>query len=385
MGYLEAQREAMVELLMTLARHESPSHEPGSQSPLFELFIRKLNQLGFRCRRIAGRQSGGQLLAVPRNYRRGEPKQLLLGHCDTVWPVGTLAEMPVEVRGRQLLGPGVYDMKAGLVQLLFALEALQALDLDPVVFPIVFINSDEEIGSPESAPQIHRLAKIVDRTLVVEPSLGPDGRLKTTRKGVGRFVVEVTGRAAHAGLDPERGVSAIKELAAVIQALFALNDAERGISVNVGIVAGGTRPNVIAATSRAEVDVRVLTQVDALRVEQSITGLQPTVPGIRLEIRGRINRPPLERTSRNRRLWQRAVAAADLLGIELDEAVAGGGSDGNWTSLHTATLDGLGAVGEGAHALNEQVVIDRMPERAALLAALLLEEPLGPDDSDGKQ
>ena len=220
----------------------------------------------------------------------------------------------------------------------------------------------------------------------MEPSLGPHGSLKTSRKGVGRFVVTVKGRAAHAGLDPEKGISAILELSHVVQALFALNDPERGITVNVGTIDGGLRPNVIAPESRAEVDVRVRTKADAEMIERAIHSILPTVPGTELILSGGISRPPLESTPRNRKLWQRAVDAAEALGIDVDEASAGGGSDGNWTSLYTPTLDGLGAVGDGAHALNEHVIEEKMAERAALLACLVNSEPIraGNNQSDNQ-
>lgn len=373
---LKDRREEMVALLARMARLESPSREPASQGPVFDLLAGELDRLGYRCRRLAGRDSGGQLLAIPRRDGSGGPWQLLLGHGDTVWPQGTLETMPVERRDGRLHGPGVYDMKAGLVQALFALETLQRLKLKPPVTPIVFINSDEEIGSGESAHQVRRLARVADRAFVMEPSLGVTGKLKTSRKGVGRFVVEIRGRSAHAGLDPDKGVSAILELSHVIQALFALNEPGHGTTVNVGTIDGGLQPNVIAAAARAEVDVRVATQADAGRVERAIRSLRPTVAGTQLHITGQINRPPLEPTPRNRYLWKRAAAAADALGLEIEEGAAGGGSDGNFASQHTATLDGLGAVGDGAHATHEHVVEARMPERAALLACLLLGEPL---------
>ncbi len=281
-----------------------------------------------------------------------------------------------------LHGPGVYDMKGGLVQAIFALAALRELGMQPSVTPVFFMNSDEEIGSHESADPIRRLARVVDRAMIMEPSLGPTGQLKTARKGVGRFVITVIGKAAHAGLDPEKGISAILELSHVVQALFALNDPERGITVNVGTIDGGMRPNVVAPQSRAEVDVRVRTHQDAAMIESAIHALEPTIPGTELKIEGRIGRPPLEPTPRNRKLWHRAQEAADALGIELEEGAAGGGSDGNWTSLYTSTLDGLGAVGDGAHALNEHVVEEKMPERAALLACLILGEAIGAERGD---
>lgn len=384
LDHLWARRDEMVQLATQCALIESPSADPSTQEPVFELFSRHLGQLDFRCKRLLGQTSGGQLLAIPHRYRRHQARQLLLGHCDTVWPVGTLEKMPVESRGGCLHGPGVYDMKGGLIQAMFALSTLKDLGLEPPVAPIFFINSDEEIGSKESASHIRRLAQVVDRAMVMEPSLGPTGKLKTARKGVGRFIIKVSGRAAHAGLDPEKGISAILELSHVVQTLFALNHPERGTSVNVGTIDGGMRPNVVAPESTAEVDVRVRTQEDADAIEKAIHAIEPTVPGTQLEISGRIGRPPLEPTPRNRKLWGRAIDAAEAMGIEIDEGAAGGGSDGNWTSLYTPTLDGLGAVGDGAHALTEHLVEDKMPERAALLACLIaghaLESPESADD-----
>ena len=238
--------------------------------------------------------------------------------------------------------------------------------------PVVFINSDEEIGSRESTRHIRRLARIADRAFVLEPSLGLDGKLKTSRKGVGSFTVVVKGKASHAGLNPEGGASAILELSYVIQKLFALNDPSTGTSVNVGVIDGGLRPNVVAPESRAMVDVRVQTQEDAKRIEENIHTLQPETPGITLEIEGRIRRQPMEHTSRNQRLWETARQTGRSINVELAEGAAGGASDGNTTSLYTATLDGLGAVGDGAHAQHEFIYYDKMAERSALLALLLM-------------
>lgn len=381
LSHLAKHQDEMVKLLSASACIESPSADPASQAPVLNLFQSELESMGFRCRRYHGMESGGQLLAMPPSVNPHTHRQLLLGHCDTVWPTGTLAKMPVESRQGRLHGPGVYDMKAGLVQALFAVRSLRELGMLPTVLPVFFINSDEEIGSGESGPRIRRIAQCVDRAMVMEPSLGPEGRLKTARKGVGRFVITISGKAAHAGLDPEKGISAILELSHVVQMLHALNDPEAGTTVNVGTIDGGVRPNVVAAESRAEVDVRVRTEAIARRVEQAIYAIEPTVPGTEIKVSGRIGRPPLERTTRNRKLWQRAQEAADSLGFEIEEGAAGGGSDGNWTSLHTPTLDGLGAVGDGAHALNEHVIEEKMPERSALLACLLMGQPMSdPDD-----
>ena len=376
LNYLSRHKTNMVKQLTSLVTAESPSHVPESQIPVQELLRNLLRDSDFRVRHISGTNTGGHLLAVPKWHTTGQPIQLLLGHCDTVWPLGTLEEMPVEIREGRLHGPGVYDMKAGLIQSIFAVQAIRDVGITPQIAPVIFINSDEEIGSPESSSHIQQLAVRADRTFVMEPSLGPEGKLKTARKGVGRFVIRVIGRAAHAGLSPEDGISAILELSHVIQKLFALNDPERGITVNVGTIDGGLRPNVIAPESSAQVDVRVATHLDAENIEKEIHSIEPVTAGIRLDISGRFGRPPMERTPGNQKLWQLAQEAADELGLQIDEGAAGGGSDGNSTSLMTPTLDGLGAVGGGAHALTEFIYIDQMIERAALLARMMLHSPL---------
>ena len=250
LDHLRAQQDAMKSLLRDLALLESPSLDAASQEPVFARLAAELEASGLRARRLPGRRSGGQLWAVRKGRRRGAPAQLLIGHCDTVWPVGTVERMPVEVRDGRLSGPGVYDMKAGLVQGIFALRALRDLGLEPEVEPAFFINSDEEIGSAESLPRIQRLARRVRRVFVLEPSLGPEGKLKTRRKGSLRFSIRIHGRAAHSGLDPEKGASAILELSRVIQTLYGLADPERGITVNVGVVSGGLRANVVAPEAR---------------------------------------------------------------------------------------------------------------------------------------
>ena len=380
--YLGEQRRPMVGLLERLVLAESPSSHPERQKEVLTILSDALSETGYRVHKVAGRRSGGHLYARPlsgggREPRSGAPVQLLLGHCDTVWPPGTSKEMPVGTRDGVIRGPGVYDMKGGLAQMVFALRALRALGLEPSVTPVVFVNSDEESGSRESTRHIRRLARVAERAFVLEPSLGPRGKLKTARKGVGRFSVVVRGQAAHAGLDPTRGASAILELSYLIQALFALNDPARGVTVNVGTIDGGLSPNVVAPESRAVVDVRVPTAEDARRVEESILGLAPVTPGVKISVEGGMGRPPMERTPRNQRLWKRARKLAEALGLELEESMAGGASDGNTTSLFTASLDGLGAVGDGAHAPHEFVYVDRMLERCALLAILVMEPSLG--------
>jgi glutamate carboxypeptidase len=367
---LRRKADEMVDLLARLARAESPTSEPGAQGEAFALLERALRELGLQVERLPGDGTGDHLLArAP--AASGDRCQLLLGHLDTVWPLGTLAEMPVRKEGGSMFGPGVFDMKGGLVQMLFALRALVEHGVEPALSPVVLINADEEIGSPDSGQHVERLARRASRAFVLEPAFGPRGELKTARKGVGRFRVRIRGRASHAGLDPDRGASAILEASHQIQRLFDLNDRERGITVNVGRIDGGLRPNVVAADAIAEVEVRVVTADDAAEVERRVRGLEPAGEGIEIEVEGGFDRPPLERTPRNRELWQLAGRAAESLGLEIGEGLVGGASDGNLASLHTAVLDGLGAVGDGAHARHEHLVIDRMPERAALLARLL--------------
>jgi glutamate carboxypeptidase len=326
---------------------------------------------------MPGKQTGGYLFARPSKRRREQPLQLMVGHCDTVWEIGTIEEMPLEQTREQMKGPGIFDMKAGLTQMAFALQAIRDLNLKTTLCPVALINSDEEIGSRESTPAIRRLAKIAKRAYILEPPLGLEGKLKTARKGLGRFTLLVKGRAAHAGLDPGKGASAIVELSHQIQNLFALNDPQRGITVNVGMIEGGVSPNVVAPQSKAVVDVRVLSLADAEYITHRIHSLKPVLPDTELEIDGAIGRPPMEKTARNRLLWALARTEALKMGLDVEEATAGGGSDGNTTSLYTATLDGLGATGDGAHAAHEFIFVDKLIERTALLTLLLMAPSVG--------
>lgn len=374
--YLESEKENLITDLKELSLIESPSTDPASQKDAFKFLNQKFQRLNYYTLQVPGKTTGGYFYARPNERIKNYPVQIMVGHCDTVWPHGTLDKMPVKVSNGQIRGPGVYDMKGGLLQMIYAIKAIKTLKLKTEVCPVVFINSDEEIGSFESTSMIRCLAKIADRAFVLEPSVGYDGKLKTTRKGVGKFTVKIHGKAAHAGLDPGKGASAIVELSHIIQKLFALNDPENGISVNVGMIDGGTRPNVIAPESNAVIDVRIPTVKDAEMITSEILSLKPENEDVELIIKGRIGRPPMESTEPNRVLWDRAKNAAERLAFEIEETAAGGGSDGNTTSQFTATLDGLGATGDGAHALHEFAFVDKLVERTALLTLLLLEPQL---------
>ena len=374
--YLQGQREELIRLLESMVKVESPSDEPGTQNEIREIIATELEQLGFRVYRIPGRNSGGMLYARYPTRTRGTKAQLMLGHYDTVWPLGTLENMPFEIDGDIIRGPGVYDMKGGITLVLLALKTLRHFGIEPKVSPAIFLNSDEEIGSRESGRYISALAPHMDRVFVLEPSLGTEGLLKTARKGIGRFTVTVKGEAAHAGLDPGAGASAILELSHVIQSLFSLNDFDKGITVNVGTIDGGLRPNVVAPESQAAVDVRVSTMAEAEAITASILAIKPAIPGTSLDIEGRFGRLPMERTDANQQLWQLASQLGSELGLELKQGLAGGGSDGNTTSLYTATLDGMGPVGDGAHARHEHLQIGKTLERAALLSLLLIADEL---------
>ena len=258
---LRRDAEAIASFLALLAEAESPTHDEEAQRAVFALLAGELRELDFAVRRLPG----GHLYARPRARRRGAATQLLVGHLDTVWPVGTLAGMPVRRDGDRLYGPGVFDMKGGLAIMVYALRALAAHDVEPAATPLVFVAADEEAGSDDSRRTLLRLARSAARAFVLEPPYGPSGRLKTARKGVGRFTVRVRGRAAHAGVDPEAGVSAIRELARQVERLFDLNDSARGVTVNVGTIDGGLRPNVIAPEATADVDCRVPTRAPSTR------------------------------------------------------------------------------------------------------------------------
>ena len=383
LNHVRDQDALLIKLLRDLVEAESPSSHPSVHKKARHMFMSALSELGFMVCETGLPGGPHHVYARPEERWRGSGIQLIVGHYDTVWPVGTIIERPFTVEGNVIRGPGVFDMKGGLVLLILALKTLQDLDLRPTVMPVIFVNADEEVGSRTSTRYIRMLARRATRAFVLEPALGEDGSLKTERKGIGRFTVAVYGKAAHAGLDPEAGASAILELSHVIQKLFAMNDADKGITINVGTVDGGVQPNVIASHSTAVIDVRVPTLADGNKIEKLIHGIKPEVPGVRLRIDGAIGRPSMEATPRNEALWKQAKQIGEQLGLDLGRARVGGGSDGNTTSQFTATLDGLGAVGHGAHARREFLYIDRTLERAALLAMLLL-SPAVPKEQPGE-
>jgi len=383
-SYLAERTNDMLDLLEELVRIESPTIDPEAQAKVQAVLADRLTAIGFRTVTARGGTTpsgyavGDHLVAFPSGRSSGAPVQLLLGHGDTVWPHDTIdASVPFEIDRDEgvVRGPGVFDMKAGLTQMIFALEALHALDIDVPVRPVVMVSADEEVGSPTGTRHIERIAPCCDRALVVEPALGLDGKIKTERKGSGRFQIHVHGKSAHAGLDPDSGSSAILELSHVVQRLHQINDPEAGVSVNVGTIGGGTRPNVVAAESTAEVDVRVTTVEQAEAVERAIRSIEPTIPDTRITVEGGISRLPMTQTEASRALWQHARTTAQTIGLELDSGRSGGVSDGNTAAQFIPTLDGLGPVGDGAHAQHEFCYIDALPERSTLLALLIASPP----------
>ena len=383
LAYIRSQESQLVDVLGRMVAAESPSAHPETHDAVRLAIGSALHDLDFETRFVGSGSNCRHIYARPRSRRRSAANQLLIGHFDTVWPVGTLAERPFTVDANIARGPGVFDMKGGLAQMLIALDAVRHFGCSLALTPVIFINADEEIGSRTSTRYVRQLARAARRAFVLEPAMGENGTIKTERKGIGRFTVTVYGKAAHAGLDPEAGASAILELSHVIQTLFALNDPERGITVNVGTIDGGIQPNVIAPHSTAVVDVRVPTVADGESIEHAIKSIRPVTANVRVHIEGNIGRPSMEATPRNRKLWQEARIVGEKLGLELQQGRAGGASDGNTTSQYTATLDGLGAVGDGAHAEREFLYIDRTLDRAALLAMLLLLPDIDTDGDGG--
>jgi glutamate carboxypeptidase len=374
--YFQEHQQDFLDLLQSLVEQETPSDDPTTFSTIFSILKQEFEKINYTVEHFEGNETAGQLLCKPTDFDPKEPVQLILGHCDTVWNTGTLSDMPFKKEENHVFGPGIYDMKTGITMMVFAIKAINSLDKNTAVQPVFLINTDEEIGSNESKDLIIEQAQKAERTFVLEPSLGIEGKIKTQRKGVGQFEITIKGKPSHAGLAPEEGVSAILGLSHIVQQLFQLNDPAKGISVNVGTIEGGERSNVIAAKSKAVVDVRIPTKKDGDHITKVINNLEPQIKGIELEVSGGINRPPLEKGKANEKLWQITKELGQELEVELEEGTSGGGSDGNFTNLYSPTIDGLGAVGEGAHAYHEKIFLDKTLKRAALFTLLLLQPPL---------
>ncbi len=364
---------ALLDLAGRLVLAESPSDDKAAVDACVALAADRARQLGGRIK-LHRQRAYGNLLEVrfgPRSRSSVQKKVMLLGHLDTVWPLGTLKTMPCRLKDGRLYGPGTFDMKVGAAMALTAIEMLvEAGLLDSGKEIILLLNTEEEIGSPVSRPVTERLARECSAVYVLEPAQGV--ACKAARKGTGIWRIDVEGTAAHAGVDFEKGASAIREIARLVETVSNWTDLKRGITVNVGTINGGSKTNVVPAHAFAEIDVRIAKKADGPRIERLFAKLKPADKRCKLIVTGGINRPPMERGRGTVTLYEQARAFAADLGFTLDEAATGGASDGNFTAaLGVPTLDGLGAVGEGAHAPHESVLIEHLAARTALLAALL--------------
>lgn len=370
LDYAHGHAEDILETLRRIVELESFSTDKPSIDTLSSYIKDRLEALDAQVQVVAQKEAGDHLLA---DWGEGPEQVLILCHMDTVWPLGTLQEKPFRVEDGLAYGPGILDMKAGISICLHALDAIRSQGLSPQSRVRLLFNSDEEVGSTTSRSLIEEEAKKSSYVLVLEPAAGSSGALKIGRKGVGMFQLKVTGRAAHAGNEPEKGISAVEELAHQVLRLHSLTDLEIGTTVNVGVMNGGTVRNQIAPYAEALVDLRVTSNAEADRVTQEILGLKASLPGATLEVTGGLNRPPMEKTPGTARLLETARRLAEPLGIELPEAHVGGGSDGQFAAaVGVPVLDGMGGVGEGPHADHEHVIVAKLPERVALVASLLM-------------
>jgi glutamate carboxypeptidase len=366
-AYCQSQSGALRRDVEALVRLESPSDDKPAVDRCGTVLVAMLEAAGARVERLPGGHRGDHIRA---EFAGGPGRVLILGHVDTVWAIGQLERMPVREEDGRLYGPGVYDMKASIAIALLGVRALRSQQLQAPHIVMLW-TTDEEVGSATSRTVIENEARESDAVLVLEPSL-PGGACKTQRKGCGEFTLTVHGISAHAGIDPRQGASAVHALARLILQVERLSDLDAGITVNAGLISGGTRPNVVAETAQAVIDVRAPTVTDAERLERQFRNLTPADPRVTLQVQGGFERPPLERTAGVARLYSQAREVAQALGRELGEGGTGGGSDGNFTAaLGVPTLDGLGPDGGGAHALHEHVLLADLPWRAAFLAGLL--------------
>jgi glutamate carboxypeptidase len=371
-NFLQPALPEMIDTLRHFVIAESPSLEKAHADRCCGIIAAEWCKYDLQVHRIPQENRGDHLRIVsPSNSSRAKGQLLVLGHYDTVYASGTLTKMPFRLAAGKAYGPGTFDMKAGIVQALFAHHALQKLNLAPNKRIVFLWTSDEEIGSDSSRKLIETEARRSDAVFVLEPSFGPRGMIKTARKGVGEAEIIVHGRASHAGLAPEEGINAVHELCHQVLQIQKWNNPRRGTTVNTDIIQGGTRTNVIADRARAVLDLRATSISEMNRIERQLRALRPRLPGARLEVHGGFNRSPLERKM-SAALFKRAKSLATQIDLSLEECVVGGGSDGNLTAaLGIPTLDGLGAVGDGAHSTHEHILTAAMPARTALLAALL--------------
>jgi glutamate carboxypeptidase len=369
--WANAKQEEIISFIQELVECESPSDSPRNVNDFVDLFVERTKDVAEA--ETTGADGFGKHVRLTFNRQADGNTQILgIGHSDTVWPLGTLRSMPYRRAEGRLWGPGVLDMKSGLAFFVFAVRALRDLDVPLRKRIVLLMVSDEEVGSHSSRALTESEAKRSDCVLVLEPGSALTGKLKTSRKGVGNYNVRITGKAVHAGVDFAAGASAIVEAARQVQKIAGFTDLKRGTTVNPGLISGGTRTNVIAAEARIGVDVRVVRQRDAELLDRKFRSLKPFDRRCSLEVDGGLNRPPMERGRSIQQLFGKAKKLGRELGVKVEESSTGGGSDGNFTAaLGIPTLDGLGGVGEGAHATNESVLIDRIADRTALLAALI--------------
>jgi glutamate carboxypeptidase len=373
LAFAEAKHPAIVAFIGELARCESPSDQPQAVNRFVNLLAGRLDGAA-HMQTLPGGRFGNHLRCEFKlqGAKSDAGKILVLAHSDTVWPLGTLAQMPLREEHGRLWGPGVLDMKSGIAFFVYAILTLRMLEI-PVRRNILFqVNSDEEVGSETSRHFTEEAARQSAIALLLEPGTGLKGKLKTARKGVGDYSVTVKGKASHAGVDFRAGASAVVELARQIPKIAAFTNLKQGVTVNPGVIAGGTRTNVVAAEAHVDVDIRIAKIKDAAALDKKFRALRPFDKRCSIQVEGGLNRPPMERSPAIRSLFQKARACAKELGVSLEESATGGGSDGNFTAaLGVPTLDGLGGVGEGAHAANESILLDRIADRTALLAMLL--------------
>jgi glutamate carboxypeptidase len=370
LAYCKSELEPLLDRLRRAVEIESPTSSKAGVDRLANFFAQEFERHSGQVRVLGHPTAGSSVIAEFWGGRRHQKPILILGHLDTVWEAGTLSRMPFRIRQGRAYGPGILDMKSGIVCGLWAVRALESFGIVPASPVRFFLNSDEEASSIAFRKRILAEARQARAVLVLEPA-GAGGALKTARKGVGEFRITVHGRAAHSGINPNAGVNAISELARQLLRVESFARPDLGLTLSVGVIEGGTRPNVIPERAQARVDVRVRWARDGVAIARKVYGLKPFHPEAKLEISGGINRPPMERASAVK-LFRKTQQLARTLGMELREAPTGGGSDGNFTAaLGIPTLDGLGGVGDGAHALDEHIVIAELPRRAALLASLI--------------